>query len=604
MLLRHLVARAFLLLKIACKFLKRYNKKNIENNMMIEILIIIIAFILAVAVLFIFIKNSKFEDNLKKREEEAKNKMYEIYILNAVGEKIGYSLDIKSVIEIIIGSLKDFIDYTSVSYMLIFPEKIIFRSYIDKSVSHKFINDVKLKMLDSVSIDKKIKIEETFWGANLNDEINFQVDSFFNIPLVISGKTVGLLTVADKRVNFYKESQISALNKISQRATQALAKLQGVVEQENSKLNAMVASMTDGVVMIDKDNRVIVSNPVARKAVGLEQKNDLSLADIATSLNGKIDLKDKIEESVRLDKIFVSDEISFSSGFFRIVISSVKDRWQTLGSVIIFRDITREKEVAKIKEDFTSMIVHELRSPLDSIKKMTELMRVSEVKKEKRAECYQMIYGSSSDMLELINNLLDIAKIEAGKFELMKQNSDIKKLIASRILFFDIAAKDAKVKLTSCFSKDVPDIIEFDPHTISQVLNNLLSNAIKFTKENGNISVQALLHKKGESVETEAKNAGITWFIKNNMPNINDSLLVAVTDNGIGIPADQITKLFNKFAQAKNVFVEKGGTGLGLAIIKSIVDSHGGTVGAESIAGQGSTFYFTLPIKIEEINKN
>jgi signal transduction histidine kinase len=226
---------------------------------------------------------------------------------------------------------------------------------------------------------------------------------------------------------------------------------------------------------------------------------------------------------------------------------------------------------------------------------MTELMRVSEMKKAKLAECFQMIYSNSSDMLELINNLLDIAKIEAGKFELMKQKSDIKKLIESRILFFDIAAKDAKVKLTSCFGKDIPDNVEFDARTISQVLNNLISNAMKFTKENGSVAVQTLLHKNGESLEKEAKDAGIVWFIKKDISDTPDSLVVAVTDNGIGIAPDQINKLFNKFVQAKSTFVQKGGTGLGLAIIKSIVDSHGGVVGVESVEGQGTTFYFTLP---------
>ena len=134
-------------------------------------------------------------------------------------------------------------------------------------------------------------------------------------------------------------------------------------------------------------------------------------------------------------------------------------------------------------------------------------------------------------MLELINNLLDIAKIEAGKFELIKQKSDIKKTIESRILFFDIAAKDAKVKLATSFGKDIPDAVEFDPRTISQVLNNLISNAIKFTKENGSVTVQTLLHKKGESLEKEAKDAGINWFIKDDIGDIPDSLLVAVTDN-------------------------------------------------------------------------
>jgi len=569
----------------------------------IFIAVTIIFLIVAATELFVFQKNVKAKKELTKIEKETKSKMYEISILNELSDKVGYSLDVENIIETITSSLRDFIDYSTISYMLLLPEKIVFRSYLEKPISHKFVSDVREKMLGAMSEYFKTdfsnkEIEETLWGAKSSDQVSESdelVGSFFNIPLVISEKTVGVLTIADTRKNFYSQEETVTLNNIVEQATKAVTRLQMVVESENSKLNAMVSSMADGVVMTDKDYRVAVVNPSAKKALGLEEKNNLSLLDFTEGLGGKIDLKDKVEESIKLDKIFLSEEISLQSGFFKIVVAPVRDNWKSLGSVIVFRDITHEKEVEKIKEDFTSMIVHELRSPLDSIKKMTELMRTTEVKKAKSAECLQMIYSSSYDMLELINNLLDIAKIEAGKFELTKQKSDIKKIIESRILFFDVAAKDAKVKIKTQFGQ-LPDTVEFDPHTVSQVLNNLISNAIKFTKENGNITIQAIFHKKGESLLKEAESLGINWFIKKEIANLPDSLFVAVTDNGIGINSEQISKLFNKFSQAKNVFVEKGGTGLGLAIIKSIIDSHGGVVGAESVEGQGSTFYFTLPV--------
>ncbi len=574
--------------------------------MIVEILIAIIGIIfviVAIAEFSVFQKNKKLESDLAKREEEVKHKMYEISILNELSDKMGYSLGVQNVIEIIKKSLPDIVDYNAVSYMMFLPEKIIFRSYIEKPVSQKFINEVKEKMLDFISTLSKTdlrnsKIEETLWGTVLGEESYEPLGSFFNIPLIISSKVVGLLNIADTRVGFYKEKQIATVNGTAQQVAQAVTKLQEVVESEKSKLNAMVASMTDGVVMTDMDNRILVVNPAAKKAVGLENKSDFSISDFASGLNEKFDLKDKIEESVRLEKVFLSEEISLPSGFFQIIVSPVKDNWKALGCVVVFRDITHEKEVEKIKEDFTSMIVHELRSPLDSIKKMIALMRSSEVAKAKREECFQMVYSSSSEMLELVNNLLNVAKIEAGKFELKKQEYDIKKTIESRVLFFDIASKDAKVKLTSQLGKDIPDKVEFDPNTISQVLNNLISNAIKFTKENGSVAIQALLHKNGESLKEEAKNSGINWFIKKDIADIPDSLVIAVTDSGIGIAEDQIDKLFNKFFQVKSAFVEKEGTGLGLAIIKSIVESHGGVVGAESIEGQGTTFYFTLPINL------
>ncbi|OGZ79119.1 MAG: hypothetical protein A2528_00575 [Candidatus Staskawiczbacteria bacterium RIFOXYD2_FULL_37_9] len=572
------------------------------------IAIISILIILVIAGIFTFQKNKKFEKDLIKREKSARRKMYEIAILNELGDKVGYSLNVQNIAEMIIGSLRQFIEYSAASYMLFYPEKIIFRTYIEKPVSHKFIRDIKEKMLNSAGVllnadFKNTKIDEALWGSNLSNEANDSVGSFFNIPLAISGKTVGLVTVASKESGFYKEEEIDILYKISQQATEAVMRLQMVVEQEKSKLNAMVASMADGVIMTDMDFKVLVVNPAARKVAGSENKSDPSIADFTLCLRGKFDLRDKIEESIRLEKVFVSDEISLHSGFFQIIISPVKDRWKSLGCVIVFRDITREKEIQKIKDDFTSMIVHELRSPLDSIKKMIELIRMSEVKKQKQEECFKMIYSSSSDMLSLVNNILDVAKIEAGKFELVKQPSDIKETVKRRISFFDIAAKDAKVELISQFGKDLPDKVEFDPHMISEVLNNLISNAIKFNKKNGSIIIQVLVHKNGKSIENEAKDSKINWFIKNDITAIPDSLIVAVTDTGAGIASEQINKLFNKFFQVKSAFAQKGGTGLGLAIIKSIVESHGGVVGAESVEGQGATFYFSLPINAAEIRE-
>ena len=572
----------------------------------VVVVIIITVFVILITSWVFVLKNARKKDEeinkkLAKKEQNDKQKMYEVAILNELGNRIDYSLNVQNIAEIITGSMSDFIDYSVVSHMLIMPEKIVLKMSLKESVSGEFINQVKERMLNSLSILSDVdlknkKIEETLFGTT-SEEGTESVGSFFNIPLVISNKVVGLLTVSDTRPNFYKEEEMDTLYNIAGQASQAVDRLQGVVKLENNKLNAMVSSMTDGVVMINMDYEILVVNPAARKAMGFENKNNLLMSDFIDGLSKNFDLRDKIEESFRMDKIFISDEISLSSGFYKVIVSVVRDVQRPLGCVVVFRDITREKEVERIKEDFTSMIVHELRAPLDSIKKITEMMRSSVMKKPKQTECFQMIYGSSSDMLELINNLLDIAKIEAGKFELTKQKSDIKKIIQSRILFFDISAKDAKVKIGTSFGKNIPEDVEFDPRTISQVLNNLISNAIKFSKEGGEVFLQTLLHKNGDSLEKEAKDAGIKWFIKKDIENIPDSLVVAVTDSGIGIAPDQIGKLFNKFAQAKSTFVAKEGTGLGLAITKSIVESHGGGVGVESIKEKGTTFYFTLPIK-------
>lgn len=572
--------------------------------MLTEILTAIVFLILAAIALaefFAFQKNRKNRDELAKREEKSKRKIYEITILNELNDKIGYSLGPQNIIEVMTRFLPELVDYSCFAYMIPFPEKIIFRINFKEPVSYVFFSELKEKMLDNLSSllktdFKNIKIDEAFWGSEISEESEEALGSIINVPLIMSDKAVGLLAVANTKTAFYKEKEINALNNVAELAGQAVTRLQKVVEAENSRMNAMVAGMTDGVVMTDIDYRILVANPAAKKFAGLEDKNDLSVQDFIDGVKNMVDLRDRIEEGVRLDKVFVSEELALGDRFLKIIVSPVKDKSniRTLGCVIIFRDITKEKEVERIKEDFTSMIVHELRSPLDSIKKITEMMRGTAVKKAKQKECLQLIYSSSSDMLELVNNLLDMAKIEAGKFELVKQPSNIKEVIESRVSFFNISATDAKISISSQIGKGMPENVKFDSHLISEVLNNLISNAIKFNKKGGSVVVQALLHKKGRSVEKEA--GGVKWFIKGNLSDLPDSLFVAVTNTGPGIAKDEIGKLFNKFFQAKTVFAKERGTGLGLAITKSIVESHGGVVGAESIEGEGATFYFTIPL--------
>jgi two-component system, NtrC family, sensor histidine kinase KinB len=555
---------------------------------------------------FSYFKTKKFRIDLEKREEETKHRMYELSILKELGDRIGYSLNVQNIIDIITGSLHQFIEYSVVSYMFLEPEKIIFKVHLEKEVSRKFIDNIKKRMVGSLSalldIDfKKIKIEEVLSGVILK-EIDSPVESFFNIPLVIAGKVVGVLTVADTKSGLYKESEMTILYKITQQASQAVTRLQEVVETEQAKLNAMVSSMTEGVVMTDTEHRILVVNPSAKKAIGLNNKNEVTIFDFIDKLSGKFDFRGKIEESVKLDKVFISEEVILDERVFQVVVSPVKNKADLqagiLGCVTIFRDVTEEKEVEKMKEDFTSMIVHELRTPLDGIKKVIDSFRKSTIKKAKQPEYLQMIYHSSSDMLELINNLLDVAKIEAGKFQIFKQPSSIKEIIENRLLFFETLAKDAKLEIVSQFSKNIPPEVNFDRHTISQVLSNLVSNAIKFSKEKGKVTITSFLHKKGQGIKEDLAEMQVPLLqdSKIDFAEITDSLLVVVADNGAGISNIDKEQLFVKFSQLKNMFTQSGGTGLGLAITKSIIESHGGIVGVESVEGEGSAFYFTIPI--------
>jgi signal transduction histidine kinase len=258
------------------------------------------------------------------------------------------------------------------------------------------------------------------------------------------------------------------------------------------------------------------------------------------------------------------------------------------------------KQVERMRDDFTSMMVHELRSPLDNIKKIADLLLKKKTSKSD-SEYLGFVSQDSSQMLELVNDLLDIAKLEAGKFEIYKQPSSITEIIRERTNFFKTSADFAKIKIETCFDKNIPEKIDFDPVRMAQVLNNLISNAIKFTPEEGTVTIQALIHKDNQDISREAEAAGIKWFLNKNSQEVIDikgSLVVAVTDTGAGLSEDKIVQLFSKFKQFRAAVSEgeKKGTGLGLVVVKGIVEAHKGSVGVASEEGVGSSFYFTLPI--------
>ena len=555
---------------------------------------------------FAFYKSKKLEVALEKREVGMKRKMYELAILKELGDRMGYSLNIQNVVEIITGSLQQFIDYSVVSYMFLKPEEIVFKVDLEKSVSRKFIDDIKQRMLKSLTAlleedMSKRRIEEVLSGAVLIDDLGESVKSFFNIPLVIAGKVVGVLTIADVKEGLYKEEDMTILYKITQQASEAVNKLQDVVKTEQRKLNAMVESLEDGILMTDKDYRVMVANPSSKTLLGMPAKKDVSIFDFIESLKDKFDIREKLEESIKLNKILQPKEIIFGDRYLQISVLPVKGQVsngskQVLGGTVVFHDITKEKELERIKEDFTSMIAHELRSPLDAVKKMVEVMRKTKTTKKDRDKYLEMVHLSSSNMLALISNLLDAAKIEAGKFEIFKKPENIESIVKWRIKFFEIEAKTKKINIVSNIAKNIPQEIILDSFRIGQVLNNFISNAIKFTPEKGKITVQVLSHQKGQDIIKEAKKADIEWFLKN-IPQIPDSLIVAITDTGTGVSPENIPKLFNKFKQVGQV--KSKGTGLGLVVSKGIIEAHKGTIGLNSEEGSGSTFYFSIPLNLK-----
>lgn len=237
------------------------------------------------------------------------------------------------------------------------------------------------------------------------------------------------------------------------------------------------------------------------------------------------------------------------------------------------KTIGQLKDVDRLKSEFLTSMSHELRTPLNSIIGFSDvlLQGIDGDLPDLALNDIQLIYNSGKHLLALINDVLDLSKIEAGKMELVREAVNIEEVFNALLASSNSLIKDKPVEIIVDVSRHLPPVYA-DKLRLNQILLNLVSNAAKFTHE-GSITVRALLDDE---------------------PNL---MRISVTDTGIGIPPDKIGTIFERFRQADSSTTRKyGGTGLGLAICKQLVEMHGGTMGVESQEGVGSKFYFTIPV--------
>ncbi len=566
-------------------------------------ILFVLAIYTVIVFVFIWFENNRMRRNLSSKESEMQRRMYEVSILKELGERIGYSLNVQKIVDVITGSLRKLLDYSTVSYLLLSDEgRVIFHCVLEESVNKNFVTDVRSRMIVGLGAltGQEIKIDdldESISGTITDETSRAMVKSFFNIPVVINNQAVGILNIASTRGGLYKEDEMTVLYTIMNQASTAVSKLETILNQEKGKLNSMVSSMADGVVMVDTRNRLLVINPAAAEMLGIDKKQP-SIFDVLDTLSSKMDLRTKIEESIKSDKLIVEEQLRIDTKVLRVLISPVKDEAnEAMGAVVLFHDITKEKAIEKMREDFTSMMVHELRSPLTGIRSIANLLKEDKIKNEQKKyqEFIELIVSNSASMLDLVNDLLDVAKLESGKFQILRKDAKVEDIVKVRIQSFASLAAETHVALESLVEPGIP-MVSMDENKIGQVLNNFLSNAIKFTQQ-GKIVVSAFILKKGESLVNKVASLGMTWpGIKETLFEA-DELVLAVTDTGMGIPSDQLAKLFNKFTQLEqSAASEKKGTGLGLVITKGIAEAHSGHVAVFSEANQGSTFLCAIPL--------
>lgn len=343
---------------------------------------------------------------------------------------------------------------------------------------------------------------------------------------------------------------------------------------EQSRMHIIVNCMADGLLVTNRNLEVVLCNPSFMRLAGFasppalpaplgECFNDPALKEALENLLSGQEPDRCIYQETRKGRTYLR---AMSAPFFG------PDR-QVLGTVTVFHDVTSFKELDEMKTFFVNMASHELRSPLSAIKLQHAVILegLAGDLTEKQREILTRAHDKIQGLLDLINELLDVARIEAGHRQLEPTPLEIGEVLREIVDLLQAKAQDHQVSLKLMVPAGLPPLLA-DRRGMEEVFTNLISNAISYSPDGGDVVISALSY--------------------------NDRLEVRVKDHGIGIEPDEISKIFDKFYRVKHYKARQViGTGLGLTLVKGIVDLHQGAIEVESQVGEGSTFTVILPLK-------
>jgi signal transduction histidine kinase len=547
--------------------------------LIISIIAITATLVFGVIAIIYSMREEKAIKMLVDNELRQKQRLFEITMMKEIQDRIGYSLETEKIVDVILGSLDALLHFSTVSAIIFRKERLQFKTHIKEAVSQQYIDSIKSALLKSYATIESIDIpavdEGNISGVALDDLNHALPGSSFHVPIIVNDKVVSIINVSSIKPNSFTEAEMTTLYKIAGQASEALSRLENILTVEKGKLMAMIGSLADGLFMVDVSGQLTIINDAAKDFLGIPKDNP-STIDLLSALPNSYDFSSKIQRAINHKRVIEEKEVTIDQKIFQIFITPVFDvsittEKKVIGVSVVLHDITLEKSVAKMKEDFTNVMVHELRSPLTAIRASSELLMAppGPLSEEERTRIIGLIAQQSRKMLDEVALILDAAKLEAGLFTIQKIPGDLKRLITERVQIFQPQAQEKFINLLIEIDPSIP-AFNFDPIHIGQVVNNLISNSLKFTSSGGTIKISA-------------------------KPAIG-SVIVSVSDTGIGIPKDKQHLLFSKFTQLSGAEHGSVGTGLGLYIVKGVVEAHGGTVNLDSEEGRGTSITFSLPL--------
>ncbi|MFA7677630.1 MAG: ATP-binding protein [Candidatus Omnitrophota bacterium] len=418
---------------------------------------------------------------------------------------------------------------------------------------------------------KKILIFAFLLAFILTLGISFLASNFISKPIQEVAWVARSIAKGDfsKRITASSNDEIGDLAKaFNYMSEQIKAEIEEVTSNK-LRLEAVFLSMFEGVMIIDSQGGISLINQTLKDLFHIEKSVNKRPVEVIRN----VEIQEIVDRALTLSAGVETREISLLIPEEKILLihaTPVIREQKVDGAVLVFHDITNLRRLEKIRQDFVANVSHELRTPITSIRGYSETLLEGAIDDKNNARDFvKIIFNDSQRLIRLVDDLLDLSRIESGKLKINLKACSIKPIVERAVAALNKQIKEKSITFQIDIPDDVPSVLA-DETQIVQVLLNLADNANKYNCQNGKVTISA--REKGKFVQ------------------------VNVSDTGIGIPENDLPRVFERFYRVdKGRSRELGGTGLGLSIVKHIVGSHNGEVSVQSIVGKGSIFTFTLP---------
>lgn len=542
-----------------------------------------------------------------RSREAAERRNQELNTLNKIAGTVTSTLDTREVYRLVVQQLSDYFHVEAGSLLLVdeatgdlefvmtiegSEEKLAgIRVPAGQGVVGHVVRTGQWEIVDDVSTDPR-------FYRKVSDDTGFLTRSILCVPMIAKGRVIGAIELLNKIDGDFDAEEALRLMRMAAFIAVAIenARLFQQVAAGRDRMAAILHSTADGILMADLHGVIQLANPLAAQVCDCDEGALLNrrIDDVVAELQARAHETTVPSWSNQDAAPIQISDLSLRSGshrFVRLLRLPVYDAQDAQhGELLIIRDITQERELEQLREDYTHMLVHDLRAPLTSIMNGIMMMQrgLGGPVTNQQQELLSIAYQGSQTMLELVNNLLDISKMEQGQMTLDLKPLPIFSVIDQAVERLLTLANTRGISIEQRLAANLPPI-EADSDKMVRVLQNLLDNALKFSPSGATVTIGAFMtggdHTPPEDAPLQSS-FGAT-----------EHLVVWVQDRGPGIPAAYFERIFEKFGQVRGRKVR--GTGLGLTFCRLAIEAHTGRIWVESTEGAGSIFAFALPVRRE-----